>query len=184
LFESLSGETATLRTEDGVVFTADASSIQGRVGDNLRFWVQRSRTGFKLTQDLANPAVKKQIGRGVQSALDGLRGVANTLDQMRETEELRDEHRQEQAAKIAQAIKSIRRAQNFASGTERKTAVAAMVNSGLDINKVSFADFNRVMHHIDKTPETPISDQELAEGMEKATQPENAKSAEEGGTVP
>ncbi|MCL2198432.1 MAG: flagellar hook-length control protein FliK [Defluviitaleaceae bacterium] len=176
LFESLSGETATLRTEDGVVFTADASSIQGRVGDNLRFWVQRSRTGFKLTQDLSNPAVKKQIGRGVQSALDGLRGVANTLDQMRETEELRDEHRQEQAAKVAQAIKSIRRAQNFASGTGRQTAVAVMVNSGLDINKVSFADFNRVMHHIDKTPEAPISEKELADGMEKVTQqPENAK---------
>lgn len=176
LFESVSGDTAALRTEDGVFFTADASSIMGRAGDNLRFWVQRTRTGFKLTQDLANPAAKKQIGRGVQSALDGLRGVANTLDQMRETEELRDEHRQEQAAKVAQAIKSIRRAQSFASGTGSNFAVAAMVQSGLDINKVSFADFSRVMHNIDKTPETPISKQGLAQSMDREfARPENAK---------
>jgi hypothetical protein len=175
LFESTDGTTATLRSEDGVVFTADASSIQGRVGETLRFMVQRTRTGFKLTQDLT-AAQKKQIGRGVTSALDALRGVANTLDQMKETEELRDEHRQEQAAKVAQAIKSIRRAQSFASGTGKKTAVAAMVESGMDINKVSFTDFNRIMHNVDKTPDTPISEQQLAEGMERDfTRPENAK---------
>jgi hypothetical protein len=176
LFESVSGDTATLRTEDGVVFTADASSVMGRVGDNLRFWVQRTRTGFKLTQDLASPAMKKQIGRGVASALDGLRGVANTLDQMRETEELRDDHRQEQAQKVAQAIKSIRRAQSFANGTGKKSAVAAMVQSGLDINKVSFNDFSRVMHNVDKKPEQPISEKELAEGMNRDYKnPANAK---------
>ncbi|MCL2049205.1 MAG: flagellar hook-length control protein FliK [Defluviitaleaceae bacterium] len=175
-FESLDGNTATLRTEDDIVFTADSSSIAGRVGDNLRFWVQRTRTGFKLTQDLSNPNAKKQIGRGVQSALDGLRGVANTLDQMRETEELRDEHRQEQAQKVASAIKSIRRAQTYASGTGKNTAVAAMVKSGLDISKVSFSDFNRVMHNIDRTPETPISEQELADGIKSGyAKPENAK---------
>ncbi|MCL1878528.1 MAG: DUF6240 domain-containing protein, partial [Defluviitaleaceae bacterium] len=176
LFESLDGTTATLRTEDGVVFTADSSSIQGRVGDTLRFWVQQSRTGFKLTQDLGSPAVKAKIGGGVKSALDGLRGVVNTLDSMKETQELRDEHRQEQAQKVAQAIKSIRRAQSFAGGTGTKTAVSAMVQSGLDINKVSFADFSRVMHNVDKTPEHPISEQELAEGMDREFQkPENAK---------
>ncbi|MCL1843298.1 MAG: flagellar hook-length control protein FliK [Defluviitaleaceae bacterium] len=176
LFESLSNGTATLRTEDGVTFTADASSIQGRVGDTLRFMVQRTRTGFKLMQDINSATAKKQVGRGVASALDALRGVANTLDQMRETEELRDEHRQEQAAKVAQAIKSIRRAQSFASGTERKSAVSAMVKSGLDIGKVSFADFSRVMHNIDRTPEEPISEAKLAEEMQRDfAKPENAK---------
>ncbi|MCL2357498.1 MAG: flagellar hook-length control protein FliK [Defluviitaleaceae bacterium] len=176
LFESLDGTTATLRTEDGVVFTADSSSIQGRVGDTLRFWVQQSRTGFKLTQDLGSAAVKQKIGSGVKSALDGLRGVVNTLESMADTQELREEHRQEQAAKVAQAIKSIRRAQNFANGTGRQTAVTAMVQSGLDINKVSFTDFSRVMHNVDKTPEAPISEQELAEGMDREFQkPENAK---------
>ncbi|MDR0273726.1 MAG: flagellar hook-length control protein FliK [Clostridiales bacterium] len=176
LFESVSGGTATLRTEDGVVFTADASSITGRVGDTLRFMVQRSRTGFKLTQDLGNPAQKRDIGRGVKSALDGLRGVANTLNQMKETEELRDEHRQEQAQKVAQAIKSIRRAQSYASGTGKKTAVAAMVQSGLDINKVSFNDFSRVMHNMERTPEHPMTEQELAQNMNRDfAKPENAK---------
>ncbi|MCL1844737.1 MAG: flagellar hook-length control protein FliK [Defluviitaleaceae bacterium] len=176
LFESLEATTATLRTEDGVVFTADSSSIQGKVGDTLRFWVQQTRTGFKLTQDMGGPAVKAKIGGGVKTALDGLRGVVNTLDSMRETQELRDEHRQEQAQKVAQAIKSIRRAQSFANGTGTPSAVAAMVNSGLDINKVSFADFSRVMHNVDKTPDEPISQQELAEGMDREFQkPENAK---------
>ncbi|MCL2386457.1 MAG: flagellar hook-length control protein FliK [Defluviitaleaceae bacterium] len=176
LFESLNNGTATFRTEDGVTFSADESSVQGRVGDTLRFMVQRTRTGFRLTQDLSSATAKKQIGRGVASALDALRGVANTLDQMRETEELRDDHRQEQAAKVAQAIKSIRRAQSFASGTGQQSAVAAMVQSGMDINKVSFADFNRVMHNVDKTPDTPISEQQLAEGMSHDfANPTNAK---------
>ncbi|MCL2223667.1 MAG: flagellar hook-length control protein FliK [Defluviitaleaceae bacterium] len=176
LFESVNDNLATLRTEDGVTFTADASSIQGRVGDNLRFLVQRTRTGFRLTQDVPSLQQKKQIGRGVSSALDALRGVANTLDQMKDTEELREDHRQEQAAKVAQAIKSIRRAQSFANGTGQKSAVAAMVQSGLDIGKVSFTDFNRVMHNIDKTPENPISEEELADGMNRDfKQPENAK---------
>jgi len=175
LFESLSGDTATLRTADDITFTADASSITGRVGETLRFWVQRTRTGFKLTQDVA-PDAKPQFGRGVPTALDGLRGVANTLDQMRETEELRDEHRQEQAAKVAQAIKSIRRAQSFAGGTGQKSAVAAIVQSGLDINKVSFTDFNRVMQNVDKTPSEPISEKELSDGMNRDfAKPENAK---------
>ena len=166
IFESVNGRTATLRTADGFSFTADASAIQGRVGDELRFSVERTGQGLSLRQIIDNPNSPK-AERGFATTLDAYRGAINTIETIQETEELREEHRQEHAAKIARAIASIRRAQSFMSGVGRQNAVSAMIESGLDISKVSFAELKQVMQSVDRTPEREMTEAELAEGMDR-----------------
>ena len=164
---------ATLRSDNDFTFHADAKSLNGTIGETLTFTVTLGRDGISLTQTGTRPSfreVQERAERGRATLIDGYaenRDMINTLETIRETEELRAEHRKEQSAKVAKAIASIRRAQSFMSGVGRRSAVAALVDSGLDISKISFADFNRVMHNVERTPENALTEEEMAAALDK-----------------
>ena len=183
----ISGGRATLRTENDFTFTADAGQVRGQVGDTLSFSVTLGRGGISLTQvgtrpSFAEAAAKAERGRA--TLIDGYaenKDMISNLETIRETEELRAEHRKEQNAKVAKAIAQIRRAQNFMSGVGRGVAISALIDSGMDISKISFADFNRVMHNVDRKPENPMTEDDLKSGLEKKfANQENAKHIVEG----
>jgi hypothetical protein len=167
---------ATLRTADDIVFTADASSIQGNVGDTLSFRVNRNGENISLTQIHSNrPSRVEQQERGNASLIDGyaeFKELSNNLENIKENEELRMEYRQEQSAKVAKALAAIRRAQTFLGGMN-KSAFSAIVDAGLDFSKISFATLNQVMHHVNKTQDT---DPDFAEGLKNNfINPEHAR---------
>ena len=184
LLADISGGRATLMADGGFSFTADASQLDGQVGDTLSFSVTLGRGGMSLTQ-VGRPSFREaaqQAERGRATLLDGYaesKDMISNLENIKETEELRAEHRREQSAKVAKAVAQIRRAQSFMSGVGRDTAISALIGSGMDISKISFADFSRVMQNIDRRPETPLTEEDLAaqarrvEGSAKS--PENAR---------
>ena len=173
LLADITNGKATLRADNDFVFQADAGSIKGNVGDTLSFALTLGRDGISLTQTGTRPSfreVQEKAERGRATLIDGYaenRDMISNLETIRETEELRAEHRKEQSAKVAKAIASIRRAQNFMSGVGRVSAVAALVDSGLDISKISFADFNRVMHNVERKPENALTEEDLTKALEK-----------------
>ncbi|MCL2216205.1 MAG: flagellar hook-length control protein FliK [Defluviitaleaceae bacterium] len=172
LLSDVTGGKATLRTEDGFTFTANAADLQGQVGDTLSFQVNRKRDGFSLTQILERrtPQGAEQAERGNATLIDGYeenKELANNIEAMKEADELRAEYRQERAAKIQRVIASIRRGQNFIGGGG-KSVFGAIAESGLDLSKISFADLNRVMHSVERDPKREISPGELAEGLNRA----------------
>jgi len=180
LLSDITGGKATLRMEDGTTFTADAANLQGQVGDTLTFQVNRNQEGFSLTQMLERRPSRgaERAERGTATLIDGYeenKELVNNLESMKEADELRAEYRQERAANIARIIASIRRGQNFIGGGN-KSVVSAIVESGLDLAKISFADLNRVMHHVERNPGHEISSQELSQGMGRRwNRPENAQ---------
>jgi len=167
---------ATLRTADDIVFTADASSIKGNVGDTLNFQINRDGNNVSLTQIHNNrPARAERRDRGNASLIDGyaeFKELSNNLENIKENEELRMEYRQEQSAKVAKALAAIRRGQNFLGGMN-KSAFSAIVDAGLDFSKISFATLNQVMHHVSKVQD---SDPDFVEGLKNSFKnPEHAR---------
>ncbi|MCL2202320.1 MAG: flagellar hook-length control protein FliK [Defluviitaleaceae bacterium] len=165
MLESIEDGTATLRAEGDVLFTARAEDIQGQVGDSLAFSVRRTRQGYELTQVIDSPATAPP--RGKATSMDAIKDFSQTMESIKENNELRAEYRQEQAQKVARAIAAIRRSQGFMANTGGKSAVAAIVESGLDLSKVSFAMMDRIMHHVDRQPT------ELTPGDERFLRREN-----------
>ena len=170
---------ATLRMADDTTFTADAANLEGNVGDTLTFRVNRNEDGVSLTQvrERVRATQNARAERGNASLTDEFKEFTNTLKYIKENDELRTEHRQEQAAKVARAIASIRRAQNF-MGSAGKSAVQAMLESGLDLTKVSFTDLSRVMHHANKKPASELPEAELdalVRNNRNVNRPENAR---------
>ncbi|MCL2187142.1 MAG: flagellar hook-length control protein FliK [Defluviitaleaceae bacterium] len=154
--ESIENGTATLRAEGDVLFTANASDIRGQVGDTLTFNVRRNGSGFALTQVHDSEAVA--LPRGRATSMDAIKDFTQTMDGIKENNDLRAEMKEEHSQKMAQALAAIRRSQSFMANTNGKSAIAAIVNSGLDLTKVSFAMMDRIMHHIDRTPTPPSSE--------------------------
>ena len=166
---------ATLRTADDIVFTADASSIKGNVGDTLSFRINREGDNVSLTQIHNNRPSRARAERGNASLIDGyaeFKELSNNLENIKENEELRMEYRQEQSAKVAKALAAIRRGQNFLGGMN-KSAFSAIVDAGLDFSKISFATLNQVMHHVSKAQD---SDPDFVEGLKNTFKnPEHAR---------
>ncbi|MCL2840151.1 MAG: DUF6240 domain-containing protein [Defluviitaleaceae bacterium] len=181
ILSDVNGGKATLRTEDGFTFTANASDIQGNVGDTLTFQINRTQEGFSLTQMLQGRTFQEtlQAERGSATPVDGYeehKELVNNVESMREAETLREEYRQEREAKVLRVLASIRRAQNFIGGGSQ-SVISAIIDGGIDLTKISFADLNRVMHSMDRTPGCEISKEALIDGINSRnwSRPENAR---------
>ena len=145
-----------------MLFTADASAIRGQVGDNLTFSVKRTQQGYELTQvtDRKQNTETPAPRRGRATTMDAIKDFTQTIESIKENNELRSEFQQEQNLKVARAIAAIRRSQGFMAATGGKSAAAAIVESGLDISKVSFAAMDRILHHVDRRPTQPMPEDE------------------------
>jgi len=180
ILTDVSGGKATLRTSDDTMFTADASSIQGQVGDTLTFQVNRGREGFTLTQILDRRSFNEimRAERGNATLIDGYeenKELLSNIEYMKEAEELRAEYRQERDAKILRVMAAIRRAQNFVGGAN-PSVFGKIAETGLDISKLSFAELSRVMQNVERDPGREISQQEMNEGLNRNwIRPENAR---------
>ena len=177
---NLSNGKATLRASDDLTFTADAGSIVGQVGDTLSFRVKEGNEGFTLTQMFNRPSFGESMraNRGNATLVDGYeesKELVSNIENIKESEELRAEYRQERDAKMLRVLGAIRRGQNLIGGAN-KSVFGLIAKSGLDLSKISFAELNRVMSDIERSPGREISKEELAEGLKQAfTNPENAK---------
>lgn len=187
IFESVDNGRATLRSVgDDVVFTADASNIKGNVGEQLTFNVNRdSDNNLILSQIVRRSAEEKahlrgelrKVGRAMANATpaDEMKAFSQTLEDIKETEELRVEHRKAQDAKVAKALAAIRRVQNGV-GVTTQSAMRAVAHAGIDLSKISFQDMQLIMQEADKKPEGKIPHSIFKEGMGKNfAKPENAE---------
>ena len=76
---------------------------------------------------------------------------------------------------MAHAVALIRRSQNLIGGTSR-SVISAIVESGLDLSKISFADLNRLMTDADRRPRQNIGESELTQEINRSMiRPENAR---------
>ncbi|MCL2604889.1 MAG: flagellar hook-length control protein FliK [Defluviitaleaceae bacterium] len=164
VLEGIDNGTASLRAEGDVLFYADASAIKGNVGDQLTFTVRRTRQGYELTQLTERNPSAAPPHRGRATSMDAIKEFTQTIDSIKENNELRSEFQQEQNLKVARAIAAIRRSQGFMAAAGGKSAAAAIVESGLDLSKVSFAALDRIMHHVERRPTqiTPEDEKFLA----------------------
>lgn len=177
-FESVDANgRATLRSlSDDVIFTADASNIRGNVGDQLTFNVNRDAdNNVTFTQIVRNRTAAERAERRarfqdeVKNAVPmEMKAFSETLESIKEKEELRVEHRKAQDAKVAKALTAIRRAQSGVGAT-RTSAMRAVVEAGLDLSKISFADMNLIMMEADKKPEVKMNKSILKEQMQNKT---------------
>jgi len=180
LLSDITGDKATLRTEDGFTFTANATNIQGQVGDTLTFQVNRNNEGFSLTQ-MFNRSFQEtlQAERGNATLIDGYeetKELVNNVEAMKEADELRADYHKERAAKIQKLIASIRSSQTFL-GRSSDSVINALIENGIDLAKVNFSDLKRIMIEIDRAPGNKISKEDLIAGMNRNwAVPENAQS--------
>ena len=174
LLQEFQSNKAVLRVSDDLVFTADRNSIDGNIGDTLHFKVNQTKDGFTLTQ-IKNVIVEQ---RGNARAYDEIKEFSNSLEKMQEVEELRADYKQQEAKKEQEAIAAIKRAQTRVAGSEQVPIARAIIESGLDISKISFAAFNRISQHVDKRPIEEITPQKREENIktaEKYVKEENAR---------
>ena len=94
----LQGDKARLRLSDNTEFTAHAHAIKGEIGETLTFQVNQHAKGLTLTQIFEKPR-QEAVQRGNALPEDELKTFTNTLENIKECDELRTEKRQEQARK-------------------------------------------------------------------------------------
>jgi hypothetical protein len=104
--------------------------------------------------------------RGNMTLLDGYdetKSATQTVENIKETEELRVEYQRERAQQVAAAIARIRRGQGLIESGGRN-ALAAIKDAGIDPAKLTFAEMQHIVSELAGTP-MPIADGELAEAL-------------------
>lgn len=152
------GGQATVAALDNFTFNVPGDSVKGGVGDLLHFKViSQDGSGLALRQVFpkVEAALEAEIMRG-DAGIDDIKLVSTSLEQKNEEAAYRAEANKEQQIKAAQALAQVRRGQRNISANSTKQAVSAIVASGLDLNKISFAALQNLVNEIKMMPELSV----------------------------
>ena len=147
--------TAFFMTQDDFTFTASASDIKGSVGETLNFRViKKDENQVTLKQVFENSHYIQNSLKPNESNPDEIKNHIKSLqkfsDENKEiTKTKEDEHR-----KTAQALAKIKRMQSSINGNASKSAIRAIVSSGLSLTKISFTALHKVMIETEKKTDT------------------------------
>ncbi|MDR1665404.1 MAG: flagellar hook-length control protein FliK [Clostridiales bacterium] len=160
LLERTADGVAKLQTGDGVNFTADSASVTGNVGDTLEFRVIKNDKTLTLQQIERQHKQQAARARGAAHITDEIKTVSKSVTVIGEDDQRRAEEQQEQQRKASEAVAKIQRAQQYMRRNAGKSAVTAIIESGLSIYKISFAALDRVMREAGKNPVEDVPSEE------------------------
>jgi hypothetical protein len=155
---------ATLKFNEDLSIPVPSEKIIGNVGDVLTFRVQKTRDGFSLTQTNIPTTESEQAERG---DIDMAKLATFNVERTASNDASRYEEQAETREKTAAAITRIRRAQAYMTDTASPSVIAALLDSGISLNKVDFSSFDRILHEVKKDDAIKLSRDEYEAAMKR-----------------
>ena len=152
-----------LKTKENIVLQFADENVKGDIGEEVFFEVVSADDKQISLRQTENPFQETQKHMKKQMNLSELKDLMQKSDFIEPEENILapkslQELNSQNNAKMAEAIKKIRRQLTYASGSVTQSAVTELLNSGISLEKISIRMLNSVTNEISELPKEETSE--------------------------
>ena len=152
-----------LKTKENIVLQFADENVKGDIGEEVFFEVVSADDKQISLRQTENPFQETQKHMKKQMNLSELKDLMQKSDFIEPEENILapkslQELNSQNNAKMAEAIKKIRRQLTYASSSVTQSAVTELLNSGISLEKISIRMLNSVTNEISELPKEETSE--------------------------